>query len=93
MADLSDFTNRFCLKFSDQNSCDVDKMWTELKGKILDSIDNYIPSETISSSKHQAQWINSKLNRELTNYLIFIFNIHCIYVYFIVFYGQSVIPK
>ena len=25
--------------------------------------------------------------------LIFIFNTHCIYVYFIVFYGQSVIPK
>ena len=36
-----------------------------LKGKILDSIDNYIRSKTTSSSKHQAPWITSKIRREI----------------------------
>ena len=65
VSELSESCDAFCAKYSSPETRDVNTMWNELKGDILKAMDRHIPSKTITSSKHQAPWINNKIRREI----------------------------
>ena len=55
---IANFGSTFCQKYAHSKSWNVEEMWEGFKQAILQAMDLYIPTKTISSKKQSPPWID-----------------------------------
>ena len=58
---LSNFSKSFCEQFEKESLPDTNIMWTKFKNAVVEAMDTYIPSKTVTTRKQSLPWVTSKI--------------------------------